>query len=89
MPQRVKGDIDGVKIIDVASTADCVLAVSDSGDLFGWGNSEYGQLSMVTSDTQVNIPRRLPVRDCGKIIQVASGGTVCAALNGVYLVLYM
>ncbi|KAL4218003.1 Williams-Beuren syndrome chromosome region 16 protein [Mactra antiquata] len=81
VPRKLKGDIDGVKIVNLASTADCVLAVSDNGDLFGWGNSEYGQLSMVTSETQVNVPTQLPVKDCGKIIQVASGGTSCAILN--------
>lgn len=26
---------------------------SDNGDLFGWGNSEYNQLSVVCEETQV------------------------------------
>ncbi|KAH3780909.1 hypothetical protein DPMN_158734, partial [Dreissena polymorpha] len=80
-PERLKGDIDGVKIRDIACRADCVLAVSEAGDVFGWGNSEYSQLSMVTSETQVSMPTHLPVRNCGKVMQVATGGSICALLN--------
>lgn len=80
----MKGDIEDVKITDIASRADCVLAVSDSGDVFGWGNSEYCQLSMVTDETQVNIPRHLPIRNCGKVKKVAAGGSACMLLNGKY-----
>ena len=55
---------------------------SDKGDLFGWGNSEYNQLSMVTDHAQENVPRYLPLRNCGKIIKAAAGGSICAILNG-------
>lgn len=81
IPQQVKGDIEGVKIVDIASRADCVLAVSESGEVFGWGNSEYSQLSMVTEETQVNVPKHLPIRNCGKVIKVSTGGSSCMLLN--------
>lgn len=80
-PRRVKGDIDGVKIVDIASRSDAVLALSESGEVFGWGNSEYSQLSLVTSETQVSVPRHLPIK-CGRITAVATGGSICAILNG-------
>ncbi|XP_052764495.1 RCC1-like G exchanging factor-like protein [Mya arenaria] len=80
-PRRLMGDIDGVRITDIASRADCVLAISESGDVFGWGNSEYNQLSMVTQETQVSVPKYLPIKNCGKITQIASGGSSCMVLN--------
>ncbi|CAL1540172.1 unnamed protein product [Lymnaea stagnalis] len=78
---RIKGDIDGVKVTSVGSRGDCTLAVSESGDLFGWGNSEYNQLGLVTSETQVNLPRHIPVPHCGKVIKAVAGGSSCALLN--------
>ena len=81
-PAKLKGDIEGMKIKDISAKVDCVLALSDNGELFGWGNSEYHQLSMVTQETQVSVPRRLPVRNCGKVTRIAAGGSMCAILNG-------
>ncbi|XP_030078321.1 RCC1-like G exchanging factor-like protein isoform X2 [Microcaecilia unicolor] len=80
-PTKLSGDIAGVNIIQVATYGDCCLAVSDEGDLFGWGNSEYLQLASVTEFTQVNIPRRLPFTEVGKVKQAVCGGTNSALLN--------
>ena len=30
--------------------------ISDKGEVFGWGNSEYGQFKMVTEEQQINSP---------------------------------
>lgn len=56
VPTKLHGDIAGVNIIQVSSYGDCCLAVSDEGDVFGWGNSEYLQLASVTETTQVSWP---------------------------------
>ncbi|XP_035207669.1 RCC1-like G exchanging factor-like protein isoform X2 [Stegodyphus dumicola] len=80
-PARVKGDIEGEKIVQISCAADCVLAVSDKGDVFGWGNSEYQQLNLATSQQQLNIPKHINLGSVGKVKQVASGGTMCAVLN--------
>ncbi|KAG8195766.1 hypothetical protein JTE90_004773 [Oedothorax gibbosus] len=80
IPELVKGDIEGEKIVNISSAADCVLAVSDKGDVFGWGNSEYHQLNSITDKQQINIPRKLNL-NIGKVTQVAAGGTMCAVLN--------
>ncbi|NXU78280.1 RCC1L protein, partial [Oreotrochilus melanogaster] len=74
VPTKLRGDIAGVNIIQVSSYGDCCLAVSDEGDVFGWGNSEYLQLASVTETTQVNVPRHLPFK-IGKIKEAACGGT--------------
>ncbi|KAM8991616.1 RCC1-like G exchanging factor-like protein isoform 2-T2 [Ara ararauna] len=74
VPTKLRGDIAGVNIIQVSSYGDCCLAVSDEGDVFGWGNSEYLQLASVTETTQVNVPKHLPFK-IGKIKEAACGGT--------------
>ncbi|XP_058066615.1 RCC1-like G exchanging factor-like protein [Anopheles bellator] len=79
----VGGDIEGEKIVKVSSVCDTVLAINDQGELFGWGNSEYGQLGEVASENpQINSPRHLPfAKHCGKIIDIAAAGSYCLALN--------
>uniref|UniRef100_A0A915J103 EF-hand domain-containing protein n=1 Tax=Romanomermis culicivorax TaxID=13658 RepID=A0A915J103_ROMCU len=51
-PKVVEGDLKGENIVQIASSGDCCMAVSDKGDLFGWGNSEYKQLSVATNGIQ-------------------------------------
>ncbi len=58
------------------------LSFADKGEVFGWGNSEYGQFASVTEEQQLCIPRKLDMTGLGKIIDVACGGTVCLVLNG-------
>ena len=55
---------------------------SDKGEVFGWGNSEYSQFNMVTNEQQVNEPVKLDLKDVGKVIDVASGASICMVLNG-------
>ncbi|CAI9721390.1 Hypothetical predicted protein [Octopus vulgaris] len=79
---QVKGDIEGVNIKQIACSGDCVLALSDEGDVFGWGNSEYNQLALITDHTQVHTPKHFKLSaSLGKITQVASGGSICGFLN--------
>ncbi|XP_029167744.1 RCC1-like G exchanging factor-like protein [Nylanderia fulva] len=81
-PSLVKGDLAGQHIIKVACTADCVLALSDKGKVYGWGNSEYGQLSIKEDSYQVNIATELNIpKKLGHIIDIATGGCFCMILN--------
>ena len=50
--------------------------------MFGWGNSEYNQLAMVTDHTQISTPTHLPLSGCGRVIKAVAGGSICAVLNG-------
>ncbi|CAB3241174.1 unnamed protein product [Arctia plantaginis] len=83
IPAMVKGDITSEKIVKVASTGDCVLALNEHGELFGWGNSEYGQVPMATTQQQVNMSYALVsfTKGLGKIIDVAAGGSFCLIVN--------
>ncbi|NWR39666.1 RCC1L protein, partial [Tachuris rubrigastra] len=80
VPTKLHGDIAGVNIVQVSSYGDCCLAVSDEGDVFGWGNSEYLQLASVTETTQPPPPRHLPFK-IGKIKAPPCGGTGNAVLT--------
>lgn len=57
IPTEVLGELSGVKVQQVSTYADCSLAVSADGQLYGWGNSEYLQLASVTDTTQVSATR--------------------------------
>ncbi|XP_068988938.1 RCC1-like G exchanging factor-like protein [Bombus flavifrons] len=81
-PSLVKGDLAGQHIIKVACVADCVLALSDKGNVFGWGNSEYAQLLMEGENQQINIATELSaLKKLGHIVDIACGGCFCMILN--------
>lgn len=60
------------------------MSISGEGDVFGWGNSEYHQLNSVTDDMQIHTSRKLSFKGLKKIIDIASAGTMCLLLDGVY-----
>ncbi|XP_055625701.1 RCC1-like G exchanging factor-like protein [Toxorhynchites rutilus septentrionalis] len=82
-PSLVKGDLEGENILKVAGSSDTVLALNDKGEVFGWGNSEYGQLNIDRDENpQINSPRHLSfLKNIGKITDIAAGGSYCIALN--------
>ena len=59
-----------------------ILLFSENGEVFGWGNSEYSQLHMATEEQQVNSPVKLNLGEVGKVLDIASGGSMCMVLNG-------
>lgn len=69
-PVEVGGDLAGVAVQHVSSYADCSLAVSRDGHLFGWGNSEYRQLASVTESTQVRRVHRDGSDPCRPSVQL-------------------
>ena len=38
---------------------------------------------------QINSPQHLPLKDCGKVVQAACGGTQVAILNGTFIQLHI
>lgn len=56
----------------------------DKNEVFGWGNSEYNQLDLHGGIQQTNTPIHLQnTKKCGKVIDIASGGSACMVLNGI------
>ncbi|XP_058801821.1 RCC1-like G exchanging factor-like protein [Phymastichus coffea] len=81
-PSLVKGDLAGENIVKLTCTADCVLALSDKGTVFGWGNSEYSQLPAIGDSQQINIATEIKMcSGLGQIVDIASGGSFCMVLN--------
>lgn len=84
----------GQKIKQIATKGDFVLALSEEGELFGWGNNEYNQLSMslgsATSSeiTQIGVSRHLKLPSVIKrpLISIAASGTHCLAIDANYQV---
>ncbi|KRY58257.1 Williams-Beuren syndrome chromosomal region 16 -like protein, partial [Trichinella britovi] len=79
-PGIIEGDIKDERIVQISSAGDCVLALSDKGDVFGWGNSEFRQLGTSSKQTQVNLPRHLDLK-IGRVKEIACSGSSCAALT--------
>lgn len=67
-----------------------IIIILDKGEIFGWGNSEYGQLLLNNDKYQINTPRKLPLKSIGKITDIGASGSACIALNGkiIKLVIY-
>ena len=61
-------------------------SISDKNEVFGWGNSEYNQLDLNNGIQQINTPIHLKMlQKCGKITDIATGGSGCMVLNGILL----
>lgn len=50
------------KIIDISCGFNHVLALSSNGDIFSWGNNQYGQLGLIDFQIDINSDRDEPVR---------------------------
>lgn len=59
-----------------------IFSLLGKGEVFGWGNAEYGQLKTYGDTQQINSPQILPTKGIGKIIDIAAGGSFCMLLNG-------
>lgn len=66
------------------------LSVSDKGEVFGWGNSEYGQLETFGDTQQICKPQFInKTKGLGKIVDIAAGGSFCLILNGTKTTAYL
>ena len=79
-PKKVVGRIDGRKAVSIACTDLSSFVLLEDGQLFSWGDNEYGQLGIGNL-----IPQSDPVLVCNlddKIIkQVACGSAHCLAMT--------
>lgn len=80
-PTEVRGDIKGENIVKISCKSDTNLALNDKGEVFGWGNTEYGQF-MLGDTQQQNVPRHVDItKGLSKIIDIATTGSSCLILN--------
>lgn len=58
-PSEVRGDVQGVRIQKIRGSTDTAMALSDEGEVFVWGQTEYGQAVGATDQIQLNTPLHL------------------------------
>ncbi|XP_017774213.1 PREDICTED: Williams-Beuren syndrome chromosomal region 16 protein [Nicrophorus vespilloides] len=79
---KVLGDIAQEKIIKVACRSDFVLALNDKGEVFGWGNTEYKQITLPDGSQQICNPISMKMlTGLGKIKDISTGGSFCLIVN--------
>ncbi|XP_072376444.1 RCC1-like G exchanging factor-like protein [Diabrotica undecimpunctata] len=79
---KVNGDIQSEKIVKLSSKSDFVLALNNKGQVFGWGNTEYSQLTLDNGNQQISSPLHIKMLDkVGQIKSIASAGSFCLVLN--------
>lgn len=78
--QRVEGDLNQVGIRSLRGSSDTLMAVSKVGQLFMWGQNEYGQMNPFVDSLQSGFAReiRLPLKS---LLVADSTATSCVALN--------
>ena len=84
IPKQIGGDLKNVKIKKIATKGDFCLALSEEGELYGWGNNEYKQLTMSgCNEPQIGVPMHLKLPSFVKkpILDVAAGGTNCLIVD--------
>ncbi|XP_046383877.1 RCC1-like G exchanging factor-like protein isoform X2 [Ischnura elegans] len=80
--KKAVGDLQGKRIIKISSSADTILALSEDGEVVGWGNNEYGQLITHNPTPQLSTPTQLKFPSkVGRVKDVAAGGSFCLLTN--------
>ncbi|CAI8006477.1 RCC1-like G exchanging factor-like protein [Geodia barretti] len=85
-PTRVAGDVMTERVRDVQCCADTSLAITESsGGIYGWGNNEYRQLHIESSDMQVFEPWKVNLlpnqSDAGEVVAMTIGSSFSATLT--------
>lgn len=78
----IQGALKDVRIKQIATSADCCLALSVDGEAFSWGNNEYQQLATGSDEDQIAVPTRAKLlNNLPQIKQVSAGGSNCAVVT--------
>jgi alpha-tubulin suppressor-like RCC1 family protein len=59
-PQHLKDSFAGERVTKIATGGEHSVAMTDKGELWTWGNGEYGQLSRLTRFKDCKFPVKLP-----------------------------
>ncbi|VDK52072.1 unnamed protein product, partial [Cylicostephanus goldi] len=75
-PCKILGDAADERIIAISGSSDTLLALSEKGELFIWGQCEYGQAGVGNDKIQMNFSRFVPFPS-GKIVSAGSTASSC------------
>uniref|UniRef100_A0A1I8EES2 Uncharacterized protein n=2 Tax=Wuchereria bancrofti TaxID=6293 RepID=A0A1I8EES2_WUCBA len=76
----IEGDLKGMKVAALKGSTDTLMAVTESGELFMWGQNEYEQMYPFVKDIQSGFPCEIRL-SMEKIIAADSTATSCIALS--------
>lgn len=71
----------GVLSVSVSAGADHVLALGSDGNVYAWGNNEYGQLGMAGTTASLSIPTVVAELQGKHIVSVSAGNRFSLALS--------
>uniref|UniRef100_A0A0K0D522 RCC1-like G exchanging factor-like protein n=1 Tax=Angiostrongylus cantonensis TaxID=6313 RepID=A0A0K0D522_ANGCA len=69
-------DAANEKVVSISGSSDTILARSEKGEIFIWGQCEYGQAGLGIHDVQLSCSRHIPF-PAGKISSAASTTSSC------------
>ncbi|VIO92315.1 Williams-Beuren syndrome chromosome region 16 protein, putative [Brugia malayi] len=81
----IEGDLKGMKVAALKGSTDTLMAVTESGELFMWGQNEYEQMHPFVKDIQSGFPCEIRL-SMEKIIAADSTATSCIALTAVRMI---
>ncbi|WKY04105.1 hypothetical protein Q1695_005236 [Nippostrongylus brasiliensis] len=77
-PTKILGDAADEKIVSITGSSDTIMALSANGDIFLWGQCEYGQAGVGADSVQLSISRFVPFPP-GKVSSLGSTVSSCIA----------
>jgi alpha-tubulin suppressor-like RCC1 family protein len=79
-PILVQG-LSGLTLVDIAAGGWHSTALTDDGEVYGWGRGEHGRLGFGDDKSSKMVPQRVQLLVGEDIIQVSCGGTHSVALT--------
>ncbi|KAI3794199.1 hypothetical protein L1987_36828 [Smallanthus sonchifolius] len=79
-PVPVQG-LSGLKLVDVAAGGWHSTALTDEGEVYGWGRGEHGRLGFGDDKSSKMVPQQVQLLAGEDIVQVSCGGTHSVALT--------
>ena len=78
---RVRGELENKVVRKVACGRDTTFALTEDGQLFSWGNDDYGMLGLGKAERRVSEPRLISSLSDTKIAQLSCGEGFAAAVS--------
>ncbi|KAL2531582.1 Regulator of chromosome condensation (RCC1) family protein [Abeliophyllum distichum] len=79
-PIPVQG-LSGLTLVDIAAGGWHSTALTDDGEVYGWGRGEHGRLGFGDDKSSKMVPQRVQLLAGDDIVQVSCGGTHSVALT--------
>lgn len=79
-PIAVQG-LSGLTLVDIAAGGWHSAALTDEGEVYGWGRGEHGRLGFGDDKSSKMVPQKVQLLAGENIVQVSCGGTHSVALT--------